>query len=290
MVIFRERIYLAIKHYHFKNINLFYLESDSGEPLLLIHGVCTSTKSFNNIIPDLSTRYHVFALDLRGHGESDRTPNEYFLSNFTKDVVAFFNDVIKKHVHIYGDSLGGILAVMLNEFIPEKIRSIVIGDSPILLSYIKENRDFWALWSEATQSSLGSQLSVEQFTNKLSNTDLIINNTKIKLGELYSKEILYFFAYEYKTTDPEINKVYTDFDGFTEKYDVNKYKTITCPVHLIQADQKFSNLLSYNQISEKKEKYIPQPTHITLNGYDHNLQIIKKDEILRILLNYFDLQ
>ena len=66
---------------------------------------------------------------------------------------------------------------------------------------------------------------------------------------------------------------------------VNKYKTINCPVHIIQADQRYSNLLTDAQLSEIKEKYITHATHIT--GLDHNLQINKNEEIQEILLNYF---
>ena len=280
--ILQEKIYVS------NNIKFYYIESGSGDPLLLLHGVCGNTKSFEKIIPSLSTQYNVFSLDLRGHGRSDRTPNGYTLSNFTKDVVCFINDIIKKPVHIYGHSLGGILAVMLNEFIPNKIRSIVIGDSPILFSYLKQNEVFWDLWSKITQPCLGSQLSVVQLATQLSKIELTINNTVMKLGEVLPNEILFFYIEIYKATDPELNICYTDLDAVIENYDVNNYKKIKCPVHIIQADQIYSNLLTDAQLLEIKEKYIPQASHITLSGIGHDLQITNSEEILEILLNYFN--
>lgn len=52
-------------------LKLNYVESGSGEPLILIHGLTASLNYFKKQLPALSRRYRVIAYDLRGHGLSE---------------------------------------------------------------------------------------------------------------------------------------------------------------------------------------------------------------------------
>ena len=63
----------------------------------------------------------------------------------------------------------------------------------------------------------------------------------MKVGELISEELLFFYADNHKKSDSELNIFYTDFDAVAENYDLNKYKMITCPVYIIQADHSFGD-------------------------------------------------
>ena len=46
----------------------------SGPPLVLLHGIISRWQYFLPIIPNLSIRWHIYALDFRGHGKSGRVP------------------------------------------------------------------------------------------------------------------------------------------------------------------------------------------------------------------------
>ena len=48
----------------------------SGEPLLLIHGLGSSSRAFNVISPELAKQFTVVTLDLPGHGQSPRDPQQ----------------------------------------------------------------------------------------------------------------------------------------------------------------------------------------------------------------------
>ncbi|MER2171883.1 MAG: alpha/beta fold hydrolase, partial [Psychrobacillus psychrodurans] len=52
------------------NTNIAYKEEGTGEVLLLIHGFCGSSGYWGEVIPMLSEKYRVIAIDLPGHGES----------------------------------------------------------------------------------------------------------------------------------------------------------------------------------------------------------------------------
>src|SRR3979409_593776 len=55
-------------------VRLHYLEAGAGKPLVLIHGLSQTAEQFKFQIEGLADRYRVIALDLRGHGESEK-PN-----------------------------------------------------------------------------------------------------------------------------------------------------------------------------------------------------------------------
>ena len=95
-------------------------------------------------------------------------------------------------------------------------------------------------------------------------------------------------ADNYKQADPRLNNVYTDFDSIYENYDNDKLKKITCPVLMIQADQKNISILSDAQILEIKQKFITHASNITVSGVGHYLHIIKNDEVFNILEKFFD--
>src|SRR5688572_26608342 len=60
----------------------------NGPPLVLFHGVTRCSLDFNPLLPDLIERWHVFALDHRGHGKSDRSMPSYRVADFAADAIA----------------------------------------------------------------------------------------------------------------------------------------------------------------------------------------------------------
>jgi pimeloyl-ACP methyl ester carboxylesterase len=52
---------------------------DDGYPIIMLHGYSDSWFSFSRVMPALGKRYRVYALDLRGHGDSDRPATGYHI-------------------------------------------------------------------------------------------------------------------------------------------------------------------------------------------------------------------
>ena len=86
---------------------LNYVEAGDGEPkMLLVHGGGDSWQMFDPILDTLAATNHVFAVDLRGHGESGRVPGRYRPEEYAADIVAFI-DQVTGPVVLCGFSLGG---------------------------------------------------------------------------------------------------------------------------------------------------------------------------------------
>lgn len=79
-------------------IKLHYLEAGSGNPLVMIPGWSQSAMEFKYQLTGLSDKYHVYALDMRGHGESAKPNHGYRIQRLSADV----------HDFLVANNLGGV--------------------------------------------------------------------------------------------------------------------------------------------------------------------------------------
>ncbi len=114
---------------------LNYVEGpNSGRPLLLIPGQMESWQGYELVIPHFSRNYHVFAVDIRGHGKSTKTPGEYSYNIIGKDLTAFLEKVIKEPAIVSGLSSGAVLAMWLAANAPDLVRAGISEDPPLFSS------------------------------------------------------------------------------------------------------------------------------------------------------------
>jgi len=87
-------------------VRVRYVEQDdpNGIPVIMLHGYTDSSVSYSRVLPLMNAKYRVFALDQRGHGDSDRPASGYKFSDFAADVVAFMDAKnLKKAVVVGGE-------------------------------------------------------------------------------------------------------------------------------------------------------------------------------------------
>lgn len=103
----------------------------SGKPLVLIHGLMTSSYSFRYVIADLAKRYRVFVPDLVGAGASEK-PVElaYTIANVGRFIAAYVRALGVGAPYVVGNSLGGLHAAkaILDE--PGTARRFLLMHSP----------------------------------------------------------------------------------------------------------------------------------------------------------------
>ncbi len=116
------------------NIRLFYEERGTGDPVLLLHGLGSSVRDWENQLDQIGHRYRVIAVDLRGHGRSDKPPGPYSVTQFVDDVVAMLHSLAAVPVHVAGLSMGGMIAFQLAVNHPEMLKTlIVVNSGPALI-------------------------------------------------------------------------------------------------------------------------------------------------------------
>jgi 3-oxoadipate enol-lactonase len=108
-------------------INLYYEVHGTGEPLLLIMGLGANTTSWASQIPVFSREYQVIAFDNRGAGRSDKPNEPYSMGQMADDARGVLDHLDIPSAHVFGMSLGGMIA---QEFVlraPERVRTLVLG-------------------------------------------------------------------------------------------------------------------------------------------------------------------
>lgn len=126
-------------------IEIYYEIHGQGDPLLLIHGLGSSSQDWEMQLPEFSRHFQVISIDLRGHGSSGKPPGPYGIPLFAEDTARLLSGLGLKSAHILGISLGGMVAFQLALDHPEMVGSLVIVNSvPELIAHnFKDRIDYW---------------------------------------------------------------------------------------------------------------------------------------------------
>ena len=106
---------------------LYWEESGSGSPLLLIQGLGWSADMWYSLVPELETSDRVLRYDARGVGRSDVPPGPYPIELMADDAVAVMSEAGVDRAHVLGVSLGGIVAQEVALRHPDRVVSLMLG-------------------------------------------------------------------------------------------------------------------------------------------------------------------
>ena len=107
--------------------------ADDAPPVVLLHGILDSGRTWDWLVPRLVDGYRVIRLDFRGHGDSDRAPGAYHMQDYVSDAVAACEQVACTPCVVVGHSLGGATAAGLAQTRPDLVRGVVLEDAPVSL-------------------------------------------------------------------------------------------------------------------------------------------------------------
>jgi len=120
------------KYIMIDDVNYHYREySGTGRDIFLLHGFASSTYTWEKVIPYLTKQgYHVWALDMKGFGWSDKPEDaKYDTVTLMQEVNKWMDVMGLKDVVFAGNSLGGAIAVLMALEHPDKTGQIVLIDS-----------------------------------------------------------------------------------------------------------------------------------------------------------------
>jgi 3-oxoadipate enol-lactonase len=106
---------------------IYWREEGVGDPLLLIMGLGCSSDLWHRTTPELSLGYRTILFDNRGVGRSDAPPGPYSISQMAGDAAAVLEAAGIESAHVFGYSMGGMIAQELALQHPLKVRSLILG-------------------------------------------------------------------------------------------------------------------------------------------------------------------
>jgi pimeloyl-ACP methyl ester carboxylesterase len=95
----------------------------SGSPILLVHGFPETWWTFRKVIPLLATKHRVFAVDLRGFGDSANAPGDHDSKVLAEDLHHLIADIGVGPVHLTGQDISGATVFRLAVTHPEDVLS-----------------------------------------------------------------------------------------------------------------------------------------------------------------------
>ncbi|MBQ6481910.1 MAG: alpha/beta hydrolase [Anaerolineaceae bacterium] len=203
-----------------EQIRIHYLEAGIGEPLLLIHGLGQSLYTWRNLFAELSESYRVIAIDLPGHGYSDRP--EYFcysMDEMAEAIKLFLDEKEIISAHMIGFSTGAMYMLRLLTMYPEYVANCIAispgGISKQMPSLIRSMKSPLKAVFTRNLFSFGDvkKCLQECFYDQTAIDDRVVNQYYEPLSDGYTREALmyavqnfdlHYVTEQLKETDHEI--------------------------------------------------------------------------------------
>lgn len=176
-------------------LRLHYLDwGGDGPPIVLLHGLSSSSRIWDLMAPFLTDKYHVIAVDQRSHGQSDRPDDGYDFRNTTADVAELIRYLGLARPVVVGHSWGANVALQLAHDYPDLVRGIVLVDG----GFIERSKD--ATWEQAEKEMRPPDIDgtpVERFLSYVRNfpgaktvdpakfEQMVLSNFLVRDGKVY---------------------------------------------------------------------------------------------------------
>jgi pimeloyl-ACP methyl ester carboxylesterase len=270
-------------------LQLAYEDDGAGLPLVLLHGLSMSRRTWDQFVPDLTKEFRVVRLDQRGHGESSHASGTYVLDTYIADTIAFIEGVVREPSMLVGHSLGGVIAHGVAQMRPDLVRSVLLEDPPLyVVDRMREGQERGEASSVASMFPVMQQLSrdmrarnapVDEWDAMLANIPTL--NGRGVMREVLGPDVTRAMADAFSRLDPEIFTPAIEGSAISGKPDLSK--AIDCPAGVLRADPSLGPAFS----AEDEDRFLTTNPHacvVVFEGASHQLHDEQPDRFMDELL------
>lgn len=112
-------------------LKIHYLDWGHPErpPFLMLHGIARHAHTFDHLAAAFADRYHVMAIDMRGHGDSSWSPEgAYLVEDYVSDLEGVVAQLKLRHLTLLGNSTGGRVVQVFAGLHPDLVDRLVVED------------------------------------------------------------------------------------------------------------------------------------------------------------------
>ena len=164
------------------DIQHFFIEKGEGEPILFLHGNGEDCGYFKNQMEPFSERYHIYAVDTRGHGKSPRGNAPFRISQFADDLKEFMDLHRLAKAHILGFSDGGNIALTFAIRYPERVDRLILNGANLDPSGVRRTDQIPI--EEAYKKAKAKENDGEKEKRCVEMLGLMVNDPHITVEEL----------------------------------------------------------------------------------------------------------
>jgi non-heme chloroperoxidase len=164
-----SNIKIASKYFRTNDeVRLHYLEAGAGKPIVLVHGISQTAEQFKFQIESLRDRYRVIALDLRGHGESEKVNFGLKIHRLAQDLREALLATNADDVTVLGHSMGcTVIWAYWKLFGADRLGKIILIDQPPMLT----SNPAWTPEEREAAGSLYTPAALWEAANTLAGPD-----------------------------------------------------------------------------------------------------------------------
>lgn len=230
------------KHVNNGPVRLNYTDwgGDRLPPMVLLHGMRDSARSWDMFARSMSDEYRILALDSRGHGDSDWAgPGGYTFDSHVSDVQALFDTLDLEEAILVGHSAGGRYAWTYAVENPERVRALIVVDIDPDPHNPQTARDFADIAEEPD-----SWDTLEQFAERLRERQVYTGDSALRVQAEAVSRLTDEGKYVWKADI----RIVTEYER-PDLWDC--WRRIRCPVLLVRGRQ--SKLLTHETAVRMRE-------------------------------------
>lgn len=256
-----------------------------GPTLVLLHGTARDWNSFSSLLPDLSSRFHVFLPDLRGHGGSGRVAKGYRAEQFADDIEELIRSRVPGKAALFGHSLGGVVAMTIAARYGAS--AVIVGDSMLSPEHLAESL-YHSIFRQLRDLIVtgGSQ---EELASGIGRIQLKLPgiNELVAIEELPGNNpaVLREWARSAWCTDPDVLTMAIEGTTYARWSAQATLKQITCPLLLLQANPDLDGLLRDADVAFAR-KILPGVEHIKFPLLGHGLFMQRPEPVLNAISGF----
>lgn len=271
-------------------VTLNYAEGeDNGPTLVLLHGLGRRWQVFLPLIPSLSLRWHIYALDLRGHGKSGRIPRGYRGTQYSEDVIRFLREQVNEPAVLLGHSLGGMAAMWVAAHEPELVKAVILGDN--LISGADFSQSYYPMLFGGLRDLATTGGTIEEIAHGLAEIKLKLPGLDelVRIGDLPGNDQAYlmWWARCVKQVDPDTYAMSLDGTSLEGWDGEGLLRRINCPTLLLQANPQLGGLMSDEDV-KLALKLLAHPVHVSFPTLGHALYMQQPEPVLRAVNNFLE--
>lgn len=258
-----------------------------GVPLVLLHGGSARWQSWEPLLPGLLPHSQVFAVDLRGHGGSGRRP-PYTLQAYAADIVILLGRRVGRPAVLCGHSLGGMVALLAAARLPDAVRGVIVGDSPLSggawLRTLRDTRERLEEWWRLAGSGAAADIAAALRTTPV---EVPGQDAPLPARAVFGEDAPWFdwMAGNLARLDPATLMILVDdAERAAEGYSIEDvFPATRCPVWLVQADPAAGALMQLDEV-RRAQQANPLVCHRRLDGVSHALHHTHPELVRDVLL------
>ena len=271
-------------------VSIHYAEGPpNGPTLVLLHGLARDWKSFFVLLPELSARFHIFALDLRGHGASSRVTRGYRITDYAQDVSAFLTQAVPNPAVIFGHSLGAEVGMCVAADGSCRVSALILGDPAIAHQNFARSM-YDPLFLQLHQLILRSP-SQQELARGIGKIEIQVpgGDEVLRIEELpgNTEPVLLEWARCAMQTDPETLAMTLDGSSFTGWDPVQVLPRISSPTLLLQGNPELDALLTDDDV-KLALSLLPKAEHVKFPLLGHALFMQQAKPVLNALMSFLE--